>query len=114
MDKLVIEWDAYILSEWEKNLKAFQEINARLVGKDKRILKLLNNANTLMKKVSGLNFQLKKVELIVPESYWLDFNEVVKQAQHFFANNKDLDYTFLDSSKFLEVILCKLTGMVHP
>ena len=55
LEKLVINWDAHILLEWEKNLKAFQEINAKLIEKDKRILKLLNNINTLMDRLSRLN-----------------------------------------------------------
>ena len=89
-------------------------MNAGLDGKDKRILRLLNSVNTLMDKVSRLNSQLEEVKLIVFESYRLGFNKVVKQAQHFFVNNKDLDYTLLDSSKLLEDTLCRLIRMDHP
>ena len=47
LEKMVTDWDAYIVEEQEKNLKAFQEMNATLVGKDKRMLGLLKNVNAL-------------------------------------------------------------------
>ena len=52
LDKLVTNRDAHISLEWDKNLKAFQRMNVKLVGKDKKILGLFNNINALMGKVN--------------------------------------------------------------
>ena len=66
---MVTNHGAYIVKEWEKNLKAFQEINASLESKDKRALELLKNVNTLTDRVIRLNSQLEEAKLIIMQSY---------------------------------------------
>ena len=79
-------------------------MNASLSGKDKQIAELLKEVNTLTDKANRLDSQLEEAKLILIHSYWSGFNEVMRQAQHFFVD-KGLDFDLLNSGRFLEDIL---------
>ena len=69
LEKMTIDRDAHIAKEWEKILRAFREMNAGLARKDKRIIELLKDVNSLTNSINGLNSKLEEAKLIVVEFY---------------------------------------------
>ena len=69
LEKKVALRDAHIAKEREKNLKAFQEMNASLSVKDRRMVELYKDVMALMDKANGLSSQLDEAKSIVMHRY---------------------------------------------
>ena len=90
-----------------------EDMSIGIATKDQCIVGMYKHLANLEGQISKLDLELDEAKRIVKDAFILSFDEVMKQAKHFFVD-KGLNFDLLVTFEFLEDMINQDGQMVEP